>query len=1480
MALISVLAVLLLLTLLVVAFMGRATSARIGAANYKATASTRMLADMAVNLVQAQINEATSKTEGTGFAWGCQPGAIRLFDNTGVLNSIFRLYSAPSRTATSVTDLATDLPASANAWTSAPAKWVDLNASSSDANGGLHFPILDPRSPANPAVPLVIPGFSISPAAPVTATQLAPMPTQWLYVLRDGTIIPPDTTNNGTALTFIQAVVQPSVINPIVGRIAYWTDDDSSKVNINTAAGDDVLRTLNGVTNTYPADSIFWSTPMFCSPDEAKLALYQPARGEFQRYSGHPGSVGLNSLLSSLCGLAIPFSSTDFYGLLPRYAAGGSQSSTIPINPNGTGAAAIAPASSRLYTSVAEMLFTAGSARNASQLALDATNPATGVERASFFLTAHSRAPELNLWGEPRISIWPISTLATGQTIEDLLFVFDSSVLTANGKEPYYFQRTDSTSSVTDGAIAANKSVLNYLDTLTSSPIPGFGTSFTTNKYPNAGQQPPKMRQILTEIFDYVRTINMQDPSLTGGHSYGTPFGSGGPGGVSYDGVYQVVPSANNSSASVSAVGTGLNNWGTQGNGAFPVLVEASLQFVAMGLGQQPIVPTPTSGPTSHAEDPIPPNQYLNANLSHDPSIVDDTVKNGALYIDPSIFPVPTLPTGSLGGLPTTNATSMQAFLLLSFVEPALFNGITSPIVCVSVQGLNGITLNGNVSLRFPGVASATTDPLTMLINSGMVGAWNGSACCGYIPFFSTVGYGYANPRILSPSVTIWNDSNGHQMALPFYSQLFCLNGQRPSTLAPSEPSVAGSRIRPGVGPQTFSFSGVTLTITVNDAHLSGQTIPGKTISSYQVVFPGDTFALPAIPTGSQIEPGEVAAFAQNHQLPPSSPTNPNNVYAPNGTIGAFQGWIPIYTTGGGRVMGSGVGDDHPIPASGPATGAGWYNYRPDTDDRWVLDTGTTHGLDIYGIAIDANDTVQSMVLSSAWSDARDLALSTIPSAAFIKHPNYGNGSAMAHNLFVDNYNTVVGNYGNTDAKQWGTLIKNAAYSNNAGSGGATWFRFPVVPPTLSQASGTNGAYTTRGAPGDWDNGLANQTDGPWINKSDEGDLPPVGSNYVPFIPYYTFGNGIGTNQTSTFSPNRMMPSPVMFGSLPTGVDSTTPKAWQTLLFRPGPATANNATVIAHPGERDQPSAGDPADHLLLDLFWMPQCEPYPISEGFSTAGKINLNYEIQPFTYITRATALRALFAGEKIAVMPDLLAGNYKVASDNQGGGGATKALLQTATNQHDINGDSRLPIDPDATLGLSFSGGGGSSGGDAYGSADFSSTKDPHSTTDPQTGTAAWYGSEAKQTRFFKSPSELCEMFLVPLGYTWNEFSGATGLTSHSWYQTPNGDFALVGDNTRERPYANLYSRVTTKSNVFTVYYTVQALKNAQPKTDAAQATWNESTGTVIGELRGSNILERYLDPNEAMPDFQASGNTGVTSLESYYKWRVVETRQFAP
>ena len=118
-----------------------------------------------------------------------------------------------------------------------------------------------------------------------------------------------------------------------------------------------------------------------------------------------------------------------------------------------------------------------------------------------------------------------------------------------------------------------------------------------------------------------------------------------------------------------------------------------------------------------------------------------------------------------------------------------------------------------------------------------------------------------------------------------------------------------------------------------------------------------------------------------------------------------------------------------------------------------------------------------------------------------------------------------------------------------------------------------------------------------------------------------------------------------------------------------------------------------------------------------------------------------------------------------------------------------------------------------------------------------------------------------------------------TMSAWWQ----NFKLTGDNGRESPYNQLYSRLTTKSNTFDVHMRVQIL--SQTAGDRASGTFDTSAGdSVLGEYRGSAIVERYLDPNQTnppMPDFATTFPGDSTStLDAYVKYRVVSTRAFSP
>jgi hypothetical protein len=110
--------------------------------------------------------------------------------------------------------------------------------------------------------------------------------------------------------------------------------------------------------------------------------------------------------------------------------------------------------------------------------------------------------------------------------------------------------------------------------------------------------------------------------------------------------------------------------------------------------------------------------------------------------------------------------------------------------------------------------------------------------------------------------------------------------------------------------------------------------------------------------------------------------------------------------------------------------------------------------------------------------------------------------------------------------------------------------------------------------------------------------------------------------------------------------------------------------------------------------------------------------------------------------------------------------------------------------------------------------------------------------------------------------------------------------TGDNTRERPYSNLYAKLTTRSNTFRVHVRAQTIKKAVRGPNVA--SFNPAEDLVTGEFRGSFLLERYVDLADLQEagtkaDF-TSGNpldeTAHPPLDSYYRYRVLESKRFAP
>ena len=559
-ALVLVLSFLVLITGLVLAFFSSVTTDSTATRSYTSQVSVNQLADSAVQTVMGQIRTATSR--GSNIAWASQPGMIRTYgDGTNNVASsaplaYYKLYSSDDMEVTvseisgfdPVGDLKSGTGSTITDWATQPALFTDLNAPVSGV-----YPIVDPTALGS------VEGFSVvstgSTSPVVNGGNAAPMPVKWLYVLKDGSLTAPSgpgTSGSMASWSGLSSSLnykKPSAANPIVGRIAFWTDDETCKVNINTACGAPwdintntasykVSQALAGVTYTVPLPGNYWDIPVTSAAQEKNLAYSQPWAGEYQRYPGHPATVSYAGVFKS------NFSANNMYdvtSLTPRYygtsaSVGSWWGRTITT---GT-ATALYRKIDRLYANVGEFLFTANRSNNP-------TLTSTNVKVADFFLTASSRAPDVTLFNTPRVILWPEWGDSSKRN------VFDKYIARMIGSVPfvtsgpynqcYYFIRDNPYSPTAD--YANNTRLIAYLRSMTTSAVPGFGGSQGI-----LGKYGADSEQILTEIFDYIRCTNIQDSS-TGSTSF------------SPDGV--VVPT------------TGAN--GTQGFGRMPTITKVGLLF-------------------------------------------------------------------------------------------------------------------------------------------------------------------------------------------------------------------------------------------------------------------------------------------------------------------------------------------------------------------------------------------------------------------------------------------------------------------------------------------------------------------------------------------------------------------------------------------------------------------------------------------------------------------------------------------------------------------------------------------------------------------------------------------------------------------------------------------------------------------------------------------------------------------------------------
>ncbi|MEA3211552.1 MAG: hypothetical protein QOE70_4609 [Chthoniobacter sp.] len=583
-ALVLVLAFLVIISGLILAFFANVTTESATATNYADGATARMLADSTLNLVQAQIRDATRGQDATNassiLAWASQPGTIRTFDPTGKSKDVYKLYSA-NNLVVSAADFAANPDPVPNEWRSNPNQYVDLNApgtmeGASTVPGAatvkkLVYPILDPAAVG------FVDGFAITSPPGYIKTQSAsaennpaPMPVKWLYLLQDGTFAPASAVDANTV-----SIIAATATNPIIGRVAFWTDDETSKVNINTAS-----------------EGTYWDVPRVYSREDygqasggnantPGMAVCQPVQHEYQRYPGHPATTCLSPIFGKIPGLAVPYpfplspSASDasqldpYYNLAPRIGlsggggSGGSRGGLIQIGSND---AFITADTDRLYASVDELMFTPRLfSPPAPQLASRIPNTAPSnsaapklitkdvLDKARFFITANSAAPETTLFNTPRVAIWPVWADPSKRTPYDALMAFCSTI----GGQSYYFTRSNPRSSTAD-LTPRNFQLYQYLQALTAANVPGFGGNFL-KKWEGVLPGVNDRDQILTLIYDYIRCTSLQDRSA-GATPYTTPFNSTSP----PAGAGEVIP---------------IRIGGTQGFGRFYSITSANLLF-------------------------------------------------------------------------------------------------------------------------------------------------------------------------------------------------------------------------------------------------------------------------------------------------------------------------------------------------------------------------------------------------------------------------------------------------------------------------------------------------------------------------------------------------------------------------------------------------------------------------------------------------------------------------------------------------------------------------------------------------------------------------------------------------------------------------------------------------------------------------------------------------------------------------------------
>lgn len=1501
MALVMVVSVLTLATVLLLALLSTTQTELKSTVAFADGSSARLNADTAVNIVINQIQKASRQDAGTaGYeTWTSQPGMARQYQQTGDLLSGNKLYSDQNMTETSEAAIIADTP-EAN-WNTKPDHYVDLNEPvlrADPANPGaaprVFFPIMDPRAYSGDPLRSVE-GFSYTQSANGTSgaalggvvlpgggtgdNQRLPMPVEWLYMLKDGTLGYLDTNRKFVGAGGVKATAQ----NPIVSRLAFWTDDESTKININTAG-----------------EGTFWDTPRLYHVRDGDWARYQPMNYEYQRYPGHPATVCMSTLLfpgqdmNPLASDAANFQKAlDFkekiYDLMPKILPGGSKAGSVlvPAGRNFTPTAFAEVQNAlreRLFATVDEFLLrpTMGTGGMREEIDLDLDGAWSGLSRAELverlrpFLTARSRSPELNPFGMPKVAMWPLHSNVT----EDYRTVFDRTIAYCGSiaGKPYYFTRQDSTSQNEINGIPRNRQLYEYLLRLTGQPIPGFGTSRTANFNDKYGDN---LQQILVEIFDYIRSTNLYDDNLAEKHVGNTPSVPGLP--DSRAGAYDVggglksktfTPLRNQSGGSYAGHGQVMptvlqkrRNEVYRGMGRFLTISEVGIHFIttaegtAAAGGKNATKITPQTPPAAAGYTPPTWRGGIWGNSSFwysnfPPLSPENQDPTKGFYKNkyPSAHELEGHP-GDSGSHPGYNPVNwnwtldvdtpleegmkrVQATILLEWFCPSTGWTLINPDIQIEIDA-SSLTVGGRKLFPMNG------GKVTLKPYQHMSSAW------GVYPRGGTISYRpFLQGRKL-PAVA--KGVNGYQKGSILHADTN-IPGSAPYTAGQVNYTYYSSRTGilkdciqynlvsdffdiPANG--TIDFSGGEVEVRILPTNSNAARPPALQIFKFNFDRPNGGFPTPILATKN-----EDTRWGQHW----------DGKWWVNQPVPAPYWWAYHADGALGRDR---TGKITPEAAANAARMGGRFRFIGSEIGSYgnLPSTGTYN----RGNLVIPDDVLKSLVLSHG--DPRlTMGQYEVPTDEFVRHRYYHHlEKLMGHNIVLAHWSDGPGLDKGEDKRGW-RLVKDANYS----------FSYLPDHPYFDATGAGLQKYA------DFDRGITNQTDGAYINKPDEGNTygnvnSSTGEQAVPYFtdPWVTWLGG-----STYFSPNRQVSSPGMLGSLPTGVheSGTRPmgqrrEPWRTLLFRPQmwskelgqqqhigaperlKGFSRSASGVRIGGE-------DPPDYLFMDFFWMPVVEPYAISEPGSTAGKLNLNYQMAPFRHIRRATAMHAAMKSEILTAV-DFQHANVYLSRPS----GAP-------TNQ----GQSWFWKEDDTAAGRKFW----------------------HRKIDVE-ATLKIFDERFSSGFAFISPAQICDMYLLPkkagpldtkVPDTWpstyadlTSGDGNDANTILKFWQ----DHAITGENLKERPYANLYAKLTTRSNTFQVHVRSQVIKKAR-STDPE--VFDSSVDAITAEYRGSAVIERYLDLKDpallptAGLDYASGNPLTKTSLDDLHRFRVVSQKRFDP